>query len=91
MVDGPPPQFTTVQELARDYDCFVLNCDGVVWQADIESGNAFEVVKWLEASGKHVSFVTNDATKTVQDFKSKMQTFNYTLQNNVYCSANTTA
>ena len=43
----------SVKELAEKYDIFLFDCDGVIWQGEeIQEGEAFLNIKWLEAQGK---------------------------------------
>ena len=43
---------TTITELASIYDNFIFDCDGVLWQADEQIGDAFKTIEWLEEQGK---------------------------------------
>jgi 4-nitrophenyl phosphatase len=65
------------RQIASENDCFVFDCDGVVWTADKQIDEAFKTIEWLEAQGKDVFFVTNGALKTVDDLKAKMQKMGY--------------
>ena len=64
---------TTIRELGSRYDTFIFDCDGVLWQAENQIGQAFEAIKWLESQGKHVFFITNTAGKTPADCAAKMR------------------
>ena len=70
---GDPWEMTTIKELAKRYDTFMFDCDGVVWMADVQIGHAFEAIQWLEDNGKNVFFVTNTASKLPEDCAEKMR------------------
>jgi ribonucleotide monophosphatase NagD (HAD superfamily) len=45
-------------------------------------------VKWLEAQGKKVFFLTNNATKSIEDIQEKMSAFGYKAKaEQIYTSA----
>ena len=47
-----------------DYDCFVFDCDGVLWHGESPIEGAIETVRKLKAAGKHVYFVTNASKRS---------------------------
>ena len=64
---------TTITERASINDNFIFDCDGVLWQADEQIGDAFKAIEWLEEQGKKVFYVTNNATKMPFDVGQKME------------------
>ncbi|KAG8965362.1 hypothetical protein FRC03_000662 [Tulasnella sp. 419] len=53
------------------YDTFMFDCDGVLWHGDHLEPGVVEVLKLLRANNKHVIFVTNNATKSRRNYKTK--------------------
>lgn len=49
-------------------DTFLLDCDGVLWRGGIGVPGVGETVAALEAMGKRVFFVTNNSTKTRDEY-----------------------
>ena len=56
-----------LQDLVDQYDCFLLDCDGVLYSGSKELGRAFDTIAWLLEKGKKVFFITNSSGKTRQD------------------------
>jgi 4-nitrophenyl phosphatase len=66
--------WTSVKELASKYEYFLFDCDGVLWHGeDIQIGEAFKNIEWLEAQGKKVFFVTNNASISRETMAKKMK------------------
>lgn len=49
---------------ADDFDAFLLDQDGVLWQGDASIPGVLETVARLQSAGKRVFFVTNNSTRT---------------------------
>ena len=60
--------FVTLSHLLAGYDHVLLDLDGCVWVGDDATPRAVEAVDALRAAGKGVSFVTNDARHSTEDF-----------------------
>jgi 4-nitrophenyl phosphatase len=58
-------------ELLDKYDTWLFDCDGVLWHGDALVPGATDVLALLRARGKHVLFVTNNATKSRKSYKKK--------------------
>jgi len=58
-------------ELIEQYDTFLFDCDGVLWHEDHVIQGVAEVLKYLRLKQKDVIFVTNNATKSRQEYKRK--------------------
>lgn len=71
------PQWTYLSELKEKYDSFILDCDGVIWQANKEIDESIKVIEHLEAIGKKVFFFTNNSTKLAEDLINKLKSFGY--------------
>ena len=52
-------------------DCFVFDCDGVVWKGDRAVAGAAIALDRLRAAGKRLFFVTNNSTRSRAGFKAK--------------------
>jgi len=71
-----------VRELAKKYDYFFFDCDGVLWHGDKRhEGQAFRNIEWLESIGKKVFFVTNHGGLSRVSMKEKMQTEYFQYKN----------
>jgi len=58
-------------ELIEKYDTFLFDCDGVLWNGDHVIQGVAEILGYLRSKQKSVIFVTNNASKSRQDYKSK--------------------
>jgi len=58
-------------KLIEKYDTFLFDCDGVLWNGDHVIQGVTEVMGYLRSKQKSVIFVTNNAAKSRQDYKSK--------------------
>ena len=57
-------QIDKLADIVNNYDCFVFDCDGVLYAEAKEIGQAFSVLQWLMEQGKKVFFLTNSAVYT---------------------------
>jgi len=53
------------------YDTFMFDCDGVLWHGDHVIPGIKDVLVHLRSIGKHIIFVTNNATKSRKNYKGK--------------------
>lgn len=51
-------------ELVNKVDCFIFDCDGVIWRGDSVIDGVPETLDLLRAMGKRLIFVTNNSTKS---------------------------
>ncbi|EIM87074.1 2-phosphoglycolate phosphatase [Stereum hirsutum FP-91666 SS1] len=58
-------------ELLDKYDTWLFDCDGVLWHGDRLIDGVVEVLETLRKRGKHILFVTNNATKSRKNYKKK--------------------
>lgn len=67
-----------IKEWLTSYDMILTDCDGVLWTFENVIGKAPEVINKFVANGKKVYFITNNSTKTRQEFvqKNKALKFN---------------
>ncbi|QPG74021.1 hypothetical protein FOA43_001340 [Brettanomyces nanus] len=64
-----------VQELLDNYDNFLFDCDGVIWLDTTLLPKVLETLDMLRALGKRLIFVTNNSTKTRDEFVAKFASF----------------
>jgi HAD superfamily hydrolase (TIGR01450 family) len=63
---------STLSELARGYDRFLLDLDGCVWVGAEPTPRAVEAIAAVRAAGKAVAFVTNDGRHAGEDYVRKL-------------------
>lgn len=72
---GSKPQTLSKEQeyktLLDSYDTWLFDCDGVLWSGDDVIEGAKEMIEWLEAQGKQVVYVTNNASKSRKAYKGK--------------------
>ncbi|KAI1113340.1 4-nitrophenylphosphatase-like protein [Nemania sp. NC0429] len=54
------------------FDTFLFDCDGVLWSGDHLFEGTVETLELLRSKGKKVVFVTNNSTKSRQDYQKKL-------------------
>ncbi|KAK4046186.1 hypothetical protein OIV83_006261 [Microbotryomycetes sp. JL201] len=59
------------RQLLDQYDNFLFDLDGVVWEGDHVIPGAPEALQYLRSAGKRLFFVTNNATKSRESNKAK--------------------
>lgn len=52
------------KKLIDSVDCFIFDCDGVIWRGDSVIDGVPETLDMLRAAGKRLVFVTNNSTKS---------------------------
>ena len=61
------PQKATLEQkraLIESVDCFIFDCDGVIWKGDKLIEGVPETLDFLREQGKKLFFVTNNSTKS---------------------------
>lgn len=61
-----------INEFIAQFDVFLFDCDGVLWSGDHLFAGVVETLELLRARGKRVVFVTNNSTKSRQDYQKKL-------------------
>lgn len=74
----PSPKYLTgdkeaINEFIDRFDVFLLDCDGVLWTGDHVFEGIPETIKLLRSKGKRTIFVTNNSTKSRQEYLKKLQ------------------
>ncbi|ROT35698.1 4-nitrophenylphosphatase [Sodiomyces alkalinus F11] len=60
-----------IQEFLDKFDVFLLDCDGVLWSGDRLLPGVREAIEFLQSKGKRTIFVTNNSTKSRQEYHKK--------------------
>ncbi|SPO00527.1 probable 4-nitrophenylphosphatase [Cephalotrichum gorgonifer] len=63
---------TAINEFLDKFDVFLFDCDGVLWSGDTVFEGVPETLNLLRTKGKKVVFVTNNSTKSRQDYVKKL-------------------
>ncbi|KAI0202784.1 4-nitrophenylphosphatase-like protein [Astrocystis sublimbata] len=61
-----------IGEFLDKFDVFLFDCDGVLWSGDHLFEGTVETLELLRSKGKKVVFVTNNSTKSRQDYQKKL-------------------
>ncbi|CAK9805449.1 Glycerol-3-phosphate phosphatase [Anthophora plagiata] len=81
-----------VKEFLNSFDTVLTDCDGVLWMNMNPLPNAAEVIDTFHCLGKRVFYVTNNSTKTREEFVTKCQVLNFrATKENILCTANLVA
>lgn len=74
------------------YDTFLFDCDGVLWSGSRQIGQSAKAIAKLHALGKTVVFVTNNSTKSREEYRRSMAKLGIeTDVDHIFCSAYATA
>ncbi|KAL2263216.1 hypothetical protein VTK26DRAFT_7710 [Humicola hyalothermophila] len=60
-----------INEFIDRFDVFLLDCDGVIWSGDHVFEGVVETLELLRSRGKKTIFVTNNSTKSRQEYLKK--------------------
>jgi phosphoglycolate phosphatase len=60
-----------LKALVDKVDCFIFDCDGVVWRGDSLIEGVSETIDLLRSLGKKLYFVTNNSTKSREGYLGK--------------------
>ncbi|KAK6465851.1 p-Nitrophenyl phosphatase [Scheffersomyces coipomensis] len=61
----------SAEALIDRYDNFLFDCDGVIWLDEKAIPGVLRTIEYLNAKGKKYVFVTNNSSKSRQDYVSK--------------------
>ncbi|KAL2107772.1 hypothetical protein VUR80DRAFT_4761 [Thermomyces stellatus] len=61
-----------INEFLDKFDVFLFDCDGVLWSGDMVFDGVPETLSMLRSKSKKVIFVTNNSTKSRQDYVKKL-------------------
>ncbi|KAL6908877.1 HAD-like domain-containing protein [Trichoderma evansii] len=65
-----------INEFIDKFDTFLFDCDGVLWNGDHVYEGVPETIAFLKSKGKKLVFVTNNSTKSRQDYVKKLTKLN---------------
>ncbi len=68
------------EDLLKDIDVFIFDCDGVIWRGDSLIDQVPSVLEKLRAMGKRMFFVTNNSTKSRKGYKGKFSSLGLDVQ-----------
>lgn len=72
--------------------CIYINIEGVLWMNMTPLKNASAVISKLHALGNRVFYITNNSTKTLEEFMDKCETLEFKAsKDNILCTANLSA
>ncbi|KAG5977527.1 hypothetical protein E4U55_006722 [Claviceps digitariae] len=63
---------TAINDFIDKFDTFLFDCDGVLWSGDHVFEGVPETIRMLKERGKRTVFVTNNSTKSRQDYLHKL-------------------
>ncbi|CAI5757061.1 unnamed protein product [Candida verbasci] len=63
------------EKLISSYDYFLFDCDGVIWLGDHLLPSVSETLTYIKEQNKNIIFVTNNSTKSRDDYLSKFGKF----------------
>lgn len=91
-----PHKITTQQDveaLLEQYDNFLFDCDGVLWLGTHLLPHVVETLKFLKSHGKKLIFVTNNATKSREQYLKKFTGLgiDFVTKTDIYGSAYATS
>ncbi|EGC35089.1 hypothetical protein DICPUDRAFT_152608 [Dictyostelium purpureum] len=68
-------KLNNVKEFVNSIDTFIFDCDGVLWLGSTIVEKAVETLQYLRALKKDIKFVTNNSTKTREQFMEKIKSY----------------
>lgn len=78
--------------MVTPFQALLLDMDGVLWRGDEPIGDVPAILARIEQLGMRYAFVTNNATKTAQDYVAKFQHYGATVSPEcIHTSARVTA
>ncbi|KAL2724748.1 glycerol-3-phosphate phosphatase-like [Vespula maculifrons] len=76
----------------NSFDTVLTDCDGVLWMHMTPLKNASTVISKLHALGNRVFYITNNSTKTLEEFMDKCKILEFEVsKDNILCTANLSA
>lgn len=90
MIKGRLLSLKRMVELAN-YDVILFDCDGVIFEGETAIPGSIEALHSLEAQGKKLYFVTNNASKSRESNVLKLAGLGYQANvDQIYCTSNVT-
>ncbi|XP_013061272.2 glycerol-3-phosphate phosphatase-like isoform X1 [Biomphalaria glabrata] len=77
-----------VKEILETVDYFLFDCDGVLWDGNGVIEGSVETIKKLKSLGKKVYYVTNNSSKSRQDYLEKCKECGFPAElDDIVCTA----
>ena len=76
----PEKMLSGADKLLAKTDCFIFDCDGVIWKGDSLIDGVPEVLEKLRKAGKKIFFVTNNSTKSRKGYLKKFQSLGLNVE-----------
>ncbi|VDN98291.1 unnamed protein product [Rodentolepis nana] len=78
--------------MLKSYKTFMFDADGTLWDSKGIISGAIEFIRYLKESGRNVLLVTNNSTRSVEDYLAKCKKLSLPLElSEIVCTANITA
>ncbi|OLS16620.1 MAG: putative hydrolase YutF [Candidatus Heimdallarchaeota archaeon LC_3] len=71
-----------LQPYIDNFDTFFLDCDGVLWEGEKLIPFAKDVILLLKENNKGTFFISNNSTKTVNDYLKKFENYGISVDEN---------
>ena len=72
-----PTAISSFTQILDQYDVFIFDCDGVLWNGEHRLDRAFTTLNILKEKNKSVFFITNNSTKSRKKYSHKIEDFGY--------------
>ncbi|XP_015124693.1 glycerol-3-phosphate phosphatase isoform X2 [Diachasma alloeum] len=77
-----------IEEIVNSFDTILADCDGVLWRQNNSIANAANVINAFHKTGKSIFYVTNNSTKSREEFVEKAQNLGFIASaDNVLCTS----
>ncbi|CRH02481.1 4-nitrophenylphosphatase, putative [Plasmodium relictum] len=82
-------KLVNAKDFLKNIQVFFFDCDGVLWHGDVLMKGAIEVIHNLLREGKRVYFITNNSTKSRENFLEKFRKLGFTFikRENILCTS----
>ncbi|ORX59141.1 2-phosphoglycolate phosphatase [Piromyces finnis] len=81
-----------IKRVFDSIDTFIFDCDGVIWRANNLIKGVKEALTLMKKNNKRTIFVTNNSTKTREEYFKKFSSFDLPIDiNDIFSSAYSTA
>jgi len=81
-----------IKQFFDSYDTFIFDCDGVIWRANNLIKGVKEALTLMKKNNKRTIFVTNNSTKSREEYFKKFSSLNLPVDiNDIFSSAYSTA
>ncbi|XP_042876222.1 glycerol-3-phosphate phosphatase-like isoform X2 [Penaeus japonicus] len=66
-----------IEEFLNSFDNVLTDCDGVLWRGDDIIGRSNEALSLIRSLGKKILYITNNSTKTREEYAKKCESMNF--------------